>query len=144
MIGYQIDTLPLSWAVHELGGVVTPANAAYSAAELKHQLVDSGAKCLFTCLPLLPTALEAASMAGLPKNRVYLIELAPEVTGSASAAGHKTISHFIEEGKSLPKLEKLNWGPGEGARRTAFLCYSSGTSGLPVSAADHICSDAVN
>ncbi|KAF9887332.1 hypothetical protein FE257_010327 [Aspergillus nanangensis] len=127
-----IDSLPLFWAVHQLGGVVSPANAAYSAAELKHQILDSGAKALFTCLPLLPTALEAASMAGLPKERVYLIELPPQVTGGAKAPTQfKTFSQFIEQGKSLPKVEKLNWSAGEGARRTAFLCYSSGTSGLP-------------
>ncbi|GAB1213001.1 hypothetical protein ATERTT37_002150 [Aspergillus terreus] len=126
-----IDTLPLSWAVHQLGGLVTPANAAYSPAELKHQLVDSGAKALFTCLPLLSTALEAASLAGLPKNRIYLIDMAPQIVGDAKAPGYKTLSQFVEEGKALPQLEKLRWGPGDGARKTAFLCYSSGTSGLP-------------
>lgn len=132
MICCQIDTLPLSWAVHQLGGLVTPANAAYSPAELKHQLVDSGAKALFTCLPLLSTALEAASLAGLPKNRIYLIDMAPQIVGDAKAPGYKTLSQFVEEGKALPQLEKLRWGPGDGARKTAFLCYSSGTSGLPV------------
>lgn len=113
---------------------MTPANAAYSAAELTHQLRDSKAKALFTCLPLLSTALEAAASAGFPKNRIYLLELPPQILGNAKApAGYKTLSQFIEAGKSLPKLEQLKWGPGEGARRTAFLCYSSGTSGLPVS-----------
>ncbi|PKY07290.1 acyl-CoA synthetase [Aspergillus campestris IBT 28561] len=126
-----IDTLPLSWATHRLGGVVSPANAAYSAAELKHQLLDSKATALFTCLPLLSTALEAASMAGLPKNRIYLIELPPQITEGAKAPGYKTLENFVQEGSALPVLENLNWGPGEGTRRTAFLCYSSGTSGLP-------------
>lgn len=113
---------------------MSPANAAYSAAELKHQLLDSKAKALFTCLPLLSTALEAASMAGFPKNRIYLIDLPAQLTGNAKApAEYKTLAQFLEAGKSLPKLEKLNWSAGEGARRTAFLCYSSGTSGLPVS-----------
>ena len=130
----QIDTLPLCWATHQLGGIVSPANAAYSAAELKHQLLDSQAKALFTCLPLLSTALEAASLAGFPKNRIYLIDLPSQLTGGAKApAEYKTLEQFLEAGKSLPKLEKLNWSAGEGTRRTAFLCYSSGTSGLPVS-----------
>jgi acyl-CoA synthetase (AMP-forming)/AMP-acid ligase II len=129
----QIDTLPLSWATHQLGGIVSPANAAYSAAELKHQLVDSKAKALFTCAPLLATALEAASMAGFPKDRIYLLEVPVELTGGASIpAQYKTVSQLIEAGKTLPKLESLNWAAGESARRTAFLCYSSGTSGLPV------------
>ncbi|KAE8393086.1 hypothetical protein BDV23DRAFT_180966 [Aspergillus alliaceus] len=127
-----IDTLPLSWATHQLGGIVSPANAAYSAAELKHQLLDSQAKALFTCVPLLSTALEAASLAGFPQDRIYLLEVPAALTGGASIpAQYKTVSQFIEAGKSLPKVEKLNWSAGEGARRTAFLCYSSGTSGLP-------------
>lgn len=85
-------------------------------------------------MPLLPVALEAAASAGFPKDRIYLIELPQQILGGAKQpAEYKTVSQLIEAGKSLPKLEKLNWSAGEGARRTAFLCYSSGTSGLPVS-----------
>ncbi|KAL2817124.1 hypothetical protein BJX63DRAFT_117111 [Aspergillus granulosus] len=124
-----IDTIPLAWATHELGGIVSPANAAYSASELKHQLIDSKAKALFTCAPLLPVALEAASAAGHPTDRIYLIDVLP---GSGKLpAQYKTLSQLIEAGKSLPKLEKISWRAGEAARRTAFLCYSSGTSGMP-------------
>ncbi|KAL4958313.1 hypothetical protein BDW69DRAFT_190970 [Aspergillus filifer] len=124
-----IDTISLAWATHELGGIVSPANAAYSAPELKHQLLDSKAKALFTCVPLLPTALEAASAAGLPKERIYIIDALPG--GEKAPAQYKTLSQLVETGKPLPKLEKVNWRAGEAARRTAFLCYSSGTSGLP-------------
>ncbi|KAM5380142.1 hypothetical protein ACJZ2D_003789 [Fusarium nematophilum] len=93
-----IDYLTAIYGVHRLSGIVTPANAAYSAAELSHQLRSSGAKALITCVPLRKTALKAA------------------------------------EGAKLPELESLRWTEGQGARQTAFLCYSSGTSGLPVSA----------
>ncbi|KAL3476937.1 hypothetical protein BJX99DRAFT_227197 [Aspergillus californicus] len=124
-----IDTLPLAWATHELGGIVSPANAAYSADELRHQLLDSKASALFTCVPLLATALEAASKAGLPTERIYLIDVLP---GSGKLpAQYKTLSQLVEAGKALPKLEKITWRAGEATRRTAFLCYSSGTSGLP-------------
>ncbi|PYI15930.1 phenylacetyl-CoA ligase [Aspergillus japonicus CBS 114.51] len=127
-----IDTLTLSWAVHRLGGVASPANAAYSAAELKYQLQDSRATVLFTCLPLLKTALEAADAAGLPRDRIFLLEVPAQlIPGAKAPAEFKTVDHLIEAGKALPKVAALNWGPGEGARRTAFLCYSSGTSGLP-------------
>ncbi|QKX61035.1 uncharacterized protein TRUGW13939_08181 [Talaromyces rugulosus] len=127
-----IDTLPLFWAIHRLSGVATPANAAYSAPELAHQLKDSGAKALFTCLPLLNTSLEAAAKAGIPKNRIYLIDLPSQITGNAKApAEFKTLDQLVQQGKILPQLEKLKWSPGQGSRTTAFLCYSSGTSGLP-------------
>lgn len=113
---------------------MTPANAAYSGPELKYQLTDAKPKALFTCVHLLSTALEAASLAGFPKERIYLIDLPDQVLGGAKKpAGYKTVAQIEEAGKTLPKVERLNWGPGEASRRTAFLCYSSGTSGLPVS-----------
>ncbi|ODM15421.1 hypothetical protein SI65_09024 [Aspergillus cristatus] len=126
-----IDTLPLSWAVHQLGGLVTPANAVYSGPELKYQLQDAKPKALFTSTPLLPAALEAASLANFPKDKIYLIDLPPQMGNSKTPPGYKTLAQIEEAGKSLPKVEKLNWKAGEAARRTAFLCYSSGTSGLP-------------
>lgn len=45
---WQIDFMTLAYAVHELGGVASPANAQYSAPELEFQLKSSGAKALFT------------------------------------------------------------------------------------------------
>ena len=124
----------MSWAAHQLGGLVTPANAAYSGPELRYQLADSKPKALFTCVPLLATALEAANLANFPEERIYLIDaLPPQMIGDAQRpSAYKTLSQIEEQGRSLPKVEKLNWLAGESGRRTAFLCYSSGTSGLPV------------
>lgn len=129
----QIDSLPFFWAVHRLAGLVSPANAAYSADELRHQLLDSKAKALFTCAPLLPVALDAAAKAGFPRDRIYLIDVPQQaLSGGKPPTGYKTLTEIAEEGAKLPALEPLNWSAGEGARRAAFLCYSSGTSGLPV------------
>ncbi len=97
-----------------------------------HQLKSSGSKALFTCLPLLPLALEAAAQSGIAKKHVYLLTLPKEATGGLiSPPDFKTVDQLIEDGASLPPLEKLKWEKGQGARQTAFLCYSSGTSGLP-------------
>ncbi|CBY02352.1 similar to phenylacetyl-CoA ligase [Plenodomus lingam JN3] len=125
-----LDTLPLAWATHRLGGLQTPANAAYSAAELEYQLKNSGAKALFTCVPLLQTAREAAKNSGIPENRIYILEV-PEQLGGKIPSGMKTVDDFIRQGEKLDRLEPLNWQQGDGAKRAAFLCYSSGTSGLP-------------
>lgn len=131
--GIQIDNIPLAWAVQSLSGIASPANAAYSRAELEHQLKSSGSKALFTCLPLLPLAIEAAANSGIPKNRIYLLALPQEATGGLpSGQDFKTVDQLIHEGGELPPLERLQWQKGDGARKTAFLCYSSGTSGLPV------------
>lgn len=87
-----------------------------------------------TCVPLLSISLEAAAKAGLPKNRIYLLDVPEQLLGGVKPpAGYKSVSELTEAGKSLPPVDELRWSAGEGARRTAFVCYSSGTSGLPVS-----------
>lgn len=45
----------------------------------------------------------------------------------------KTVGDLIALGEKQPRLEALKWKKGQGAKQTAYLCYSSGTSGLPVS-----------
>ena len=126
--------MTLNWAIHRNNGVSSPANAAYSADELRHQLTNAGAKSLFTVIPLLPVALDAAAKAGIPKERVYICELPDQALGGAQPAkGFKTLTQLIKEGSSLPEIEPIKWSTGQGSRQTAFLCYSSGTSGLPVS-----------
>lgn len=125
-----IDSMTLAYAVHRLSGVVTPANAAYSCDELVFQLKNSKATCLFTCIPLLETALEAAAKSGIPKERVYILEMPKQVTGNIEVP-FKTVGQIIAQGEKLPRLEPLKWNKGDGAKKVAYLCYSSGTSGLP-------------
>ncbi|KAF6844519.1 4-coumarate-ligase [Colletotrichum musicola] len=122
-----IDYIPLTHAVHRLSGIVTPASAAYSAPELEHQLRSSGAKALFTCIPLLDNALKAAKAVNIPNDRIFLLT----IPGVSQKAPFTTVDDLIQEGKSLPELEPLKWVKGQGARQVAYLCYSSGTSGLP-------------
>jgi ribosome assembly protein SQT1 len=75
--------------------------------------------------------LQAAKASGIPNNRVYILEMPKEFSGSKSVP-FKSVSQLIIDGARLPKLEPLKWEKGQGARQTAYLCYSSGTSGLPV------------
>ncbi|KAI1278960.1 hypothetical protein F5Y07DRAFT_397463 [Xylaria sp. FL0933] len=122
-----IDYLMFTYAVHRLSGIVTPANAMYSAGELEHQLKSSGSKALFTCPSLLENALKAARASGIPEDKIFLLD----IPGQARDQRFKTIDDLITEGRSLPSLEPLRWTKGQGARQPAYLCYSSGTSGLP-------------
>lgn len=123
-----IDIMTLSWAIHRINGVSSPANAAYSVEELAHQLTNSGSKVLFTVMPLLETALKAADKAKIPRNKIYICEMPGD---PAYPSEYKLLSQLTEAGSSLPPLEPIKWSAGQGARQTAFLCYSSGTSGLP-------------
>lgn len=125
--------MTVAYAVHKLDGVVTPSNAAYSAIELQYQLKDAGATALFTCIALLEIALDACKAVGIPKERVYILEMPAAPTGARKKVPFKTVDDFIAEGKNLPAIEPLKWRKGQGGTQTAFLCYSSGTSGLAVS-----------
>ncbi|KAK3330473.1 hypothetical protein B0H66DRAFT_612080 [Apodospora peruviana] len=123
-----IDYLSVLHSVHRLSGIATPANVAYSDSELEHQLKSSGAKALFTCLPVLETARKAAKAAGIPEDKIFIMDLPYHAKKPAHL---KTVDDLVELGRSLPELEPLRWSKGQGARQVAFLCYSSGTSGLP-------------
>lgn len=120
--------MPLTHAVHRLSGIVTPASAAYSARELEHQLRSSGAKAIFTCAPLLDNARVAARAVAIPDDRIFLLPL----PGHASPSPRVTVDDLVLEGQALPPVEPLRWVKGQSARQTAYLAYSSGTSGLPV------------
>ncbi|RKL35783.1 hypothetical protein BFJ72_g8483 [Fusarium proliferatum] len=124
-----IDFVTAIYGVHRLNGIATPANAAYSSDELTHQLKASGAKALVTCTPLLEVALEAAKNVGIPFENIYLFDI-PRAEPTSSFK-HTSVEGLINEGSKLQELERLQWVQGQGARQTAFLCFSSGTSGLP-------------
>jgi len=47
-----VDLMTLAYATHRLNGIASPANAAYSAAELEFQLKNCGATALFTVCDL--------------------------------------------------------------------------------------------
>ncbi|KAK4901009.1 hypothetical protein LTR27_002193 [Elasticomyces elasticus] len=128
-----VDYVPLTWAIHRIGGIATCANAAYNAQELEYQLRDSGAKAVFTCLALLETTLEAAKKCNIPKERVYILPMAPNASQKSDGYDHKTLEDIVTAGSKLPKIQPSDrsWKVGDGARRVAYLCYSSGTSGLP-------------
>lgn len=101
---------------------MSPANPGYTAQELAFQLKDSGAKALATQKPFLKVAVEAATQAGIPEDRIILI------------GDEKDESTRIKHFSSIRNLANTNF-----LRRTkahpkndlAFLVYSSGTTGHP-------------
>ncbi|KAI8649057.1 hypothetical protein NCS55_01479200 [Fusarium keratoplasticum] len=124
-----VDFVTAIYGVHRLSGIVTPVNAASSVAELAHQLKSSGARALVTCAPLAETAFAAARSACIPDENIFLFDIPGMETSSQLT--HRTIESLVKQGSNLPELDPLRWVPGQGARQPAFLCYSSGTSGLP-------------
>ncbi|PNP82033.1 hypothetical protein FNYG_04594 [Fusarium nygamai] len=122
-----IDYVPLTHALHRLNAIVSPANAAYSASELTHQLRSTSAKVLFTCVSLLPVALEAAAVANVSKDHIFILDMPDQINNSSFVA----LSTLIDEGRRLHALPPLRWIKEQGKRQVAYICFSSGTSGLP-------------
>lgn len=129
----QIDTMPVTWATHRLSGIVTPINFNSVAPEVTSQLKQTGSKVLFTCRSLLRVAISAANAAGIPLDNIFLLEVAGDTTEVTSYTHpFKNVQSLIELGESRLPLDQLSWRKGQGASQVAYLCFSSGTSGLPV------------
>lgn len=77
---------------------------------------------------LLPVALKAATECKLDRENVIICEVPGE---RQSVEGFRTVSELMERGRTLPDLDALRWTKAQGRRQTAFLCFSSGTSGTP-------------
>ncbi|KAJ6621117.1 hypothetical protein B0H10DRAFT_2215383 [Mycena sp. CBHHK59/15] len=108
----HVDYPVCIWAIHKLGAIVTPANPGYTADELVYQIQTTKAKLLLVYADFLPTALSAATQAGLSADRN------PCQTG----------------GIWIPQTAKLferKLGPGEAKTKVAFYSFSSGTTGKP-------------
>jgi long-subunit acyl-CoA synthetase (AMP-forming) len=120
-------------AIHRFNGIASPINAVSSPTELEYQLRKTEARALVTCVPLLETALAAAKEIALPHDRIFVMDVPG--SGKGNGAPFTTLEDLVAEGRKLPGLEAQVFAKGQGARQVAFLCFSSGTSGLPVSRA---------
>lgn len=115
---------PISiWAVHRVGGIITPANPSYTAEELIHQLQTANANAIIVYSAFLSTALEAARTVGIPKDRIVLID-------DPGNHAHTSIESLMEYGNSKPlNFTERRLSPGESKTKLAFLSFSSGTTG---------------
>ena len=126
-----------AWSVVRLGGVCAALSSESTIQEALGHLKMSGARCIFTSLTHLERAEEAASLYGIGEDRIFLLEMPAEVVaGKQQPDGLVTFDQLIESGSRV-RLEKLRFTKGQGARQTAYLCSSSGTSGLPVHKSIH-------
>lgn len=117
-----IDTPAIIWGCHWAGGVVSPANPGYTAAELAFQLKDAGATALVTQKPFLAVAQKAAKHAGIPDDRIILI--------GDERDEPRRFKHFtsIRNVAGTNRYRRTKLDP---KKDLAFLVYSSGTTGHP-------------
>ena len=112
-------------ATLRVGGKVSGASPAYNVEEMVYALKIADAKFLMTHPNSMEVAIEAAKQAGIPKEKIFLLE--------GKLEGYKNIEDLIAEGKkagqpvpyyTIPK-GKTNFDI------CGFLSFSSGTTGLP-------------
>ncbi|KZV78649.1 acetyl-CoA synthetase-like protein, partial [Exidia glandulosa HHB12029] len=126
----DVDFGTVIWAAHKLGCTVAPSNAGATAEELIHQLRLSGATFVIAHPASLSRALSAAAACGIPPQRVVILS---RQTSSVHRSSCRTIEQIIclgrdasARGASVDPQHDDNASP-----RAAFLCFSSGTTGLP-------------
>lgn len=96
------------------GATATTINALYSETEIANQLYDSAAGTYITVSALLPGALAGCALAGLPAERVIVLD---------SSEGHESLADLLADGCPAPQIDI------EPAEALAVLPYSSGTTG---------------
>ncbi|EAU91467.1 AMP binding protein [Coprinopsis cinerea okayama7 len=132
----------LTWPIALFGSVAaglraTLANSAYNARELAFQYTDSRAHLLFTSEEGIPVVLEMFKSLGVSsaeaQKRIIVMTTSlhwaggPTIPVSPAARGLTTVASLLQLG-TLEAEEKFD---GELANETAYLCYSSGTTGKP-------------
>ncbi|KAE8150675.1 hypothetical protein BDV25DRAFT_129361 [Aspergillus avenaceus] len=110
----SIDYPVVTWGTLAMGGVVCPLNPNYGVQELLHPLRDTKAKAVVTQRSQSSVAFEASERAGIPRDRVIVLE---DLPGDAFDDGKVYGPHS-------PSIDRP-------AEELAFLVYSSGTTGLP-------------
>ncbi|KAL4880710.1 hypothetical protein BJY04DRAFT_207902 [Aspergillus karnatakaensis] len=127
-----IDFLIASWAIHRVGGICLLMHPTSSAAEIKRHIALTKCRVLFTCRSLLSTATEVLADNQTTGPKVYLLDLPDELAGKTTLPdqGQKTVEQLVQQGSSLPQIDPLQWTPGQGKDQVAYLCPTSGTSGL--------------
>jgi acyl-CoA synthetase (AMP-forming)/AMP-acid ligase II len=92
--------------------------------EFYYSLKTSKAKVILATVDNFDTASAAAKKAGIPPNNVLLLE--------GSMQGVTSIQEILEGSKALVEVPALQLADGKTNRDVcAFLCFSSGTTGLP-------------
>ncbi|KAH8827518.1 hypothetical protein DL96DRAFT_1419221, partial [Flagelloscypha sp. PMI_526] len=122
----DIDFGVVVWALHRIGCTVAPSNISSTAQELQHQLQLSRASAIVVHPSALERTIEAAQSCNIPNDRIILLS-------RTALPGTISTESLIELGKTLSP-ENLTERPCSDSitlPRVAFLCFSSGTTGLP-------------
>jgi len=102
-----------------------PANPGYTTEELAHQLSVTKAALLILHPAFLKTAKSAMQQAGMPQDRIVLVESPPSQTS------YSTVDELVQFGmQNPPNFNEIHFKAGQAKTTLAFLSFSSGTTGI--------------
>lgn len=110
----------------------TPYAFAFAAATITltrptvHQVKIARPTLMFAHPDNVSTALDTISISGLSQSRLILIEGPSAVNGTLP-----TVESLLREHENFPPYDERRFKAGEARTTIAFLCFSSGTTGLP-------------
>ncbi|KAL5340683.1 hypothetical protein BJX70DRAFT_407017 [Aspergillus crustosus] len=109
------------------GGVISGASPAYNIEEMTYALKTARAKFLMTVPSSMDVAIPAAKSAGIPPERIFLLE--------GSKEGYTSVQQLVQKGKQYGpggQVVPFKLPTGKSNRDICgFLSFSSGTTGLP-------------
>ncbi|GAN01228.1 phenylacetyl-CoA ligase [Mucor ambiguus] len=114
----QYDHAVLYFSLLGARCTISPGNPAYTEAEFEHQITNCQASALVTVPGLLPILLKITDKIGLPRSRIFLF-------GDKEVEGCRPYNSLSGNKPVTTPLQGL-----DGYNDTAFICYSSGTTGL--------------
>ncbi|KAI7882333.1 acetyl-CoA synthetase-like protein [Lichtheimia hyalospora FSU 10163] len=117
----NIYMAPIYMGTMSAGIAISPANTSYVSSELQRQLKISNSKVLIAHPSNLDIALDAAAAVGLPRACVFSIVRDPKQRVPLWS------DVFIDY--SQPALDPIPMTHQESVNTTAYLCFSSGTTG---------------
>ncbi|KAF7357705.1 Acetyl-CoA synthetase-like protein [Mycena venus] len=115
------------WALHRLRAIVSPCNPSSTVSELIHQLSQTHPSLIIAHKTVLNVALSSAREVDISEERIVILDDEEQYH-----RGFMTVANLTERGLRNP----FDWmgrkmGPGEGRKKVAFFCASSGTTGKP-------------
>lgn len=114
-------------ATLRVGGRISGASPAYNVEEMTYALKTADAKFLLTHPNSMEVATQAAKAAGIPRERLFLLE--------GELEGYTTVKELIEWGRKQGEGGQVDYFRiPEGKTNfdvCGFLSFSSGTTGLP-------------
>ncbi|KAJ5573321.1 hypothetical protein N7450_010305 [Penicillium hetheringtonii] len=104
------------FATNRIGAVISGASPAYNVEEMTYALKTAQVKVLMTAASSLPVAVPAAKNAGIPKERIILLE--------GQADGFLTIKDLLVIGKEYGKQQEIPYQIPTGKKQSRYLRVS--------------------